>query len=148
MLLSIEQKFDLSQNPLASWPIHCSSLCVPFLTDRIFLLLPPQSGQNPLRLQDCMLLLWVQMEGLRVRTYTLATGYTGNCTVTQYYRHTLFEQHLSRNKVSIKGKRHWKSRHIRICLAPNFCEFIRTELKKVFHYKLPTMKKKGFKNVK
>lgn len=27
---------------------------------------------------------------------------------------------------------HWKSRHIRICLAPNFSEFTSTRLKKSF----------------
>lgn len=94
-----------------------------------------------------MVLLWEQMEGLR--TYTLATDYTGNSIVTQHYMcmhmHTLFEQHLSRNEMSIKGKMHWKSRHIRICLAPNFCEFISTGLKKSFPLQIVYNEKKFLK---
>lgn len=36
--------------------------------------------------------------------------------------HTQFlsEQHLCRNEIDIKGKTHWQSRLIRICLAPKF----------------------------
>lgn len=73
---------------------------------------------------------------LDVKPYTLATDHTGNNIVTQHYMcmhmHTLFEEYLPRNEVSIKGRMHWKSRHIRICLAPNFSEFISTGLKKSF----------------